>query len=556
MTGASSKEPDRFAPDPDARLNAHFLTYANANVLFSRNADAYCAAASGVGFRSARHYTEDELRETSFWEENADTLGQKRGAGYWLWKPYIIREALRALPGNAILVYSDAGRGLDSHVTYFDRYPAYLLSLAMRLRKGFLFGISTNWMVQARFTKPDCLHLMDAAGEDMMNAPQLQATWSIWRPTPAAFAFLDTWLEYCRDPRILTDTTGNTDQPMHEDYQEHRHDQAIGSILAHRLHAHYLALHKPVYKFLLNDIRRALPVSTDFYKRLPNLETFLRQLFEDAAAEGRSADAVIKELVANAHDDEPIADMSQTRANGYPLLRLRRYIDKVQCRHLDEIDWQDVWTAMRADTKTAVKELCKGLKRSALDHLRAEIVEEHRQRLMRLDTRDYDQKLAKSLLASTIQPRLRDQGVIVPANLWSDLWAHLSWKTGFEVRNLFANIPKPDVEAFRLEAGTAFRERREACPEANAFATATALAEEMLSQVYQNSDPDGHFARWQRLWAGFSPEQQHHWMRLCRGKQMHIVHIYEEEILDAYRTNADAAQAFEAGCAAVKGLEL
>ena len=44
-----------------------------------------------------------------FLEQNKKIFSYKRGAGLWLWKPYIIKKALSKINQGDYLFYSDAG---------------------------------------------------------------------------------------------------------------------------------------------------------------------------------------------------------------------------------------------------------------------------------------------------------------------------------------------------------------------------------------------------------------------------------------------------------------
>src|SRR5688572_18740057 len=44
-----------------------------------------------------------------FFEMNKEILTQPRGAGYWLWKPYIIYREMLTMQDGDVLVYSDSG---------------------------------------------------------------------------------------------------------------------------------------------------------------------------------------------------------------------------------------------------------------------------------------------------------------------------------------------------------------------------------------------------------------------------------------------------------------
>ena len=51
----------------------------------------------------------DDLKNHFFYQTNKDILSKEKGLGYWLWKPYIIFEALKNVNENDIIVYIDAG---------------------------------------------------------------------------------------------------------------------------------------------------------------------------------------------------------------------------------------------------------------------------------------------------------------------------------------------------------------------------------------------------------------------------------------------------------------
>lgn len=57
--------------------------------------------------------------ERKFKEKNASIWNAKRGAGYWIWKPYIIDKTLNQLKQNDYLLYMDAGAYLKEDVRWF-----------------------------------------------------------------------------------------------------------------------------------------------------------------------------------------------------------------------------------------------------------------------------------------------------------------------------------------------------------------------------------------------------------------------------------------------------
>jgi hypothetical protein len=52
-----------------------------------------------------------------FFSNNKEVLTSPRGAGYWLWKPYVVNEIMKHCKENDVLIYSDAGVEFIAPVT-------------------------------------------------------------------------------------------------------------------------------------------------------------------------------------------------------------------------------------------------------------------------------------------------------------------------------------------------------------------------------------------------------------------------------------------------------
>ncbi len=206
------------------------LTYATG--AFVRGQRTLCASALANGFDEVLALGPEALADTAFARENTAVLAQPFGAGYWLWKPWLIREHLRRLGPDDVLVYSDAS--LDGFYR-FDRRPEALLARLAATPDGFVVGPLLRQHGPLRhWIKRDALILLDADRPDIIDQPSVQASPNLWRPSDGAFALLDAWLEAACDPRILTDQPNVLGQPDHDAFIDHRHDQAILSVLLHR----------------------------------------------------------------------------------------------------------------------------------------------------------------------------------------------------------------------------------------------------------------------------------------------------------------------------------
>jgi hypothetical protein len=106
-------------------------------------------------------------------------MSQKRGAGFWLWKPAVLLDMLRRVPDGDLVIYSDAS-------IRFLRDPAPLLALATDTSPSVQFDHIPHLSGPYTFrhnewTKADCLVLMDATGPNYADAMQVIAGFQIHR---------------------------------------------------------------------------------------------------------------------------------------------------------------------------------------------------------------------------------------------------------------------------------------------------------------------------------------------------------------------------------------
>lgn len=261
---------------------------------FVANCKALCANALRVGFDSAQSFDFDDIKETKFYRDNAVILDQSRGAGYWLWKPFIIRKVLERVKPGDIVFYCDAGR---SPYYQFTRRPRWLENAVRASEQGFLLGPAVPHLGSlGQWTKRDCLILLGSDTAEMRSKPAIM-TWSLWTPSDDAFRFLDEWLQHCQDPRCLTDMPSSLGFHEHSEFKTHKHDQVIMSILAHKRGAKYLDFSATKVQALI-DWRPNSLLAHQFYKRPENADSLLagdnvlmlvrehlrlRRLFSDSA---------------------------------------------------------------------------------------------------------------------------------------------------------------------------------------------------------------------------------------------------------------------------------
>lgn len=158
-------------------------------------------------------------------------LTARKGAGYWLWKPYIIWAALST--GIEYVFYCDSG-SLPLETIDSARKRAEQHQLA-----GYELGY-----VQGAWTKKDVLDQFSPASRTQY---QRAATAMMLRNTPAIRNFVQEWLDLCQISWMLNDSPSR--QAELPEFQEHRHDQALFSLLTYKFDlGHFVAFHENIYQ--------------------------------------------------------------------------------------------------------------------------------------------------------------------------------------------------------------------------------------------------------------------------------------------------------------------
>lgn len=203
------------------------INYADRRFYRAQRVNAWSGLHRG-GFDQAFCFRRSDL-DAAFVERNHLILDQSRGAGLWLWKPYIIRAALKAHEDGDIIVYCDSGAKFLIPIDELakicaDRTPGVLArDLGVHLER--------TW------TKRDAFVFLDCDTPDYHDSPQLASGLAVFRNGAFAREFVAAWLDKAQDLRLISDLPLVGGKPNFPDFQAHRHDQSILSLLykRHRL---------------------------------------------------------------------------------------------------------------------------------------------------------------------------------------------------------------------------------------------------------------------------------------------------------------------------------
>lgn len=184
------------------------------------------AAAAGRSgdFDTVEVWGPERFRREPIAEAYAHILTHARGAGYWLWKPYILAQAMAALRDGDFVLYSDTGHQAvdDDPLPPLAPLLTWLAGSERRVAIARLFGHPN-----AHWTKRDCFVLMGCDEARYWGADQLQSSYVGLMVSDTSRRLVDEWLRFVCDERVVTDLDNRMGLPNLDGFVEHRHDQSI-----------------------------------------------------------------------------------------------------------------------------------------------------------------------------------------------------------------------------------------------------------------------------------------------------------------------------------------
>jgi len=196
-------------------------------------------------------FTDKDLKsDTEFWEKNGNFIeSNKRGYGYWLWKPYLIMKTLERMNDNDILVYLDSGCEVANNENTYD-------SIMKHINKCDEYNILYTYTEhdEKTYTKMDLFDYMNVKNnENILNSTQNQATLIIIKKTPKTIELVKEWYTIGCNHHFIDDSASIL--PNAPSFREHRHDQSIFSLLTKKYDMNDTNNSFDAYPFLLSRKR-------------------------------------------------------------------------------------------------------------------------------------------------------------------------------------------------------------------------------------------------------------------------------------------------------------
>lgn len=183
-------------------------------------------------FNEVIHFKDSDIKEykaenSYIWNQYCEKTGDNKN-GFWIWKPYIISLALQKnfKDSNHIIVYCDSKYTLTGNIAehiknyFIDEKDKYLFALDTH-------HFTSNKYLEVNYSKGDSFNLI---GVDMNeNDYHSWAGFLCLRNTDESESFINDWISYCKDERIVTDKPSIIQN--HRSFIQNRYDQTVFSLL-------------------------------------------------------------------------------------------------------------------------------------------------------------------------------------------------------------------------------------------------------------------------------------------------------------------------------------
>jgi len=205
-----------------------FLTFGSHNGgVHSNYIDAATRLANQVNelklFDEIIVYTGNTLKEdTDFWNKHSENiLNNRRGFGYWIWKPYIIKKTMENMNDGDILFFLDCGCEIEE-----KEWLEYCIE---KVKTDKIVGTLAIDQLENKWNKMDLIDKLDMNDDKYLNNIQRQSGANMFLIYKETRDLVNEWYDLSCDYHNIDDSPSI--KKNLETFVEHRHDQSVYSLL-------------------------------------------------------------------------------------------------------------------------------------------------------------------------------------------------------------------------------------------------------------------------------------------------------------------------------------
>jgi len=225
----------------------------------SISAQLLCATAAKHGVEQSLIYVPAHLPDT-FIQMAMPTINESKGAGLYIWKPFIVWDYMQRLKDGDILIYADAGQTIVSSVR----------PVIDAMDQDIMF-FSNGWP-HVEWCKSDVLEAILPTCFGIVEykfEKQVQASLIFFKVTPETRNFVKEWMLWCLMPGFCDDSPSKVHN--YPTFAETRWDQSVLCCLqikySYRLHWLPVLTAMHIKSEYPND---TYPAISDFHRKRNN----------------------------------------------------------------------------------------------------------------------------------------------------------------------------------------------------------------------------------------------------------------------------------------------
>ncbi|WP_123772315.1 hypothetical protein [Zobellia sp. OII3] len=173
------------------------------------------------GIDKVFEYSPEDI-DSSFLNQNEELLKHSKGFGNYFWKPYLVKKALAEIEEGDYLIYADSGtiflKNVRRIINYMNEKNEDVICFTLPL-------------IERQWTKRDAFVLMECDEPNFSDTVQVTGNFFILKKSPKSISFVEEYLKYCSDHRIISDTPNAMGLNNYPEFNAHRHDQSVLSLL-------------------------------------------------------------------------------------------------------------------------------------------------------------------------------------------------------------------------------------------------------------------------------------------------------------------------------------
>ena len=188
--------------------------------------------------------------------------GKKRGFGYFMWKPYLVKKILEEINYGDIINYMDIGfhllkenkKKFEDYLKFINEENNWILAFQYHNQmKEKLKNISFPYREEKKYSKGDLLDFFGFYNNSSVTeTPQYMAGCFFIKKSKKSISFINEWLDIFYKRFDLVDDTESKLKNLNG-FLENRHDQSVFSLLCKKYNLQSFSAYECDWAYLNNE---------------------------------------------------------------------------------------------------------------------------------------------------------------------------------------------------------------------------------------------------------------------------------------------------------------